>query len=250
MEPPIERRKIYEQLAERLLAQIKARRLSPGDPLPTERELTQSYGVGRSSVREALRMLESKGLIKSVGKGAFVVAEFGHPLDHSLELLLTLQEASLRELFEVRKILEVEAAGLAAVRRTDQDLVAMRNAIEEMVQGLAAQDRYIGADLQFHLTVVGSTRNRIALHMMHAIRGPLQHALASIYHIPGSPQQSIAQHREILAAIAAEDAGAARQRMREHLLRVEGDIQNILTGAPEGRRSREGVAARTEPRRG
>ena len=73
---PIERQKVYELIAENLLAQIAGRRLKPGDALPPERELTQRYQAGRSSVREALRMLESKGLIESVGNGSFAVANF------------------------------------------------------------------------------------------------------------------------------------------------------------------------------
>ncbi len=232
MYEPIERRKVYELIAERLLAQISEKRLRPGDPLPTERELMQSYRVGRSSVREALRILESKGLIKSANNGAFAIAEYGSMLNHSLHLLLALQETNLRELFEVRKILEVEAAALAATRRTDEDLTRMARSIDEMVDGLSSQDRYITADLQFHLTVAEATRNRITLHMMHAIRELLHRALGSIYHIPGSPQRSIAQHRSILEAIATGHPDDARQRMREHLLRVQGDIQDVLIGSP------------------
>jgi GntR family transcriptional repressor for pyruvate dehydrogenase complex len=140
MDEPIERRTVYELVAERLLEHISQRRLRPGDALPTERELTQVYRVGRSSVREALRMLQSNGLIKPAGKGVFVVAEFANPLNHSLHLLLTLRETDLRELFEVRKILEGETAALAAARRTDEDLAQMERAIVEMVEGLAAQD--------------------------------------------------------------------------------------------------------------
>lgn len=229
---PIERRKVYELIAEHLQGQIVGRKLKPGDLLPTERELSESYHVGRSSVREALRMLESKGLISASGGAAFTVAEYGNPLSHSLRLLLALEEANLPELFEVRKILEVEAAGLAAMRRTDDDLAGMAAAIDDMEAGLSAQERYISADLRFHLGVAQATRNRIALHMMHAIRDPLHRALASIYHIPGSPQRSIMQHRAILDAVSAGDAEAARERMREHLLRVEGDIRDALIDKP------------------
>ena len=227
---PIERRKVYELIAEHLLGQISDRTLKPGDPLPTERELAESYRVGRSSVREALRMLESKGLIKPSGNGALTVAEYGNPLAHSLHFLLTLDEASLHEIYEVRKILEVEAAGLAAARRAEADLAQMSAAIDEMTAGLSSQERYIAADLQFHLAIATATRNRIALRMMNAIRDLLQRALASIYHIPGSPERSITQHRMIVEAIAAGDVDAARQRMREHLLRVERDIQDALKG--------------------
>ncbi len=158
---PIERRKVYAQIAERLLAQIGAGHLRPGDPLPTERQLTQSFRVGRSSVREALRILESQGLIKPVESGSFVVADASTPLHHSLDLLLALQGGTLRELFEVRKILEAESAALAATRRTESEMSAMADAIEEMEESLQAQERYIEADLRFHLTIAAATRNRM-----------------------------------------------------------------------------------------
>jgi len=238
MDEPIERRTVYELVAERLLEHISQRRLRPGDALPTERELTQVYHVGRSSVREALRMLQSNGLIKPAGKGVFVVAEFANPLNHSLHLLLTLRETDLRELFEVRKILEGETAALAAARRTDEDLAQMERAIAEMVEGLAAQDWYIEADLRFHLTIAAATRNRIALRMMQAVRDLLQRALSSIYHIPGSPQRSIEQHRLILDAIARRDAEGARRGMQEHLARVERDVQHMIA-APTDRPAEE-----------
>jgi GntR family transcriptional repressor for pyruvate dehydrogenase complex len=236
---PIARRRIYEELADRLIALIGSGRWRPGDPVPPEREISRAYGVGRSSVREALRILESRGLIRPVGGSAFVVADYGNPLNHSLDLLVALRAANLAELFEVRKILEGELAALAAQRRTDEHLQAMADAIEEMRRGLADRRRYITSDLRFHLTVAAASGNRLAHHMMEAIRGPLQDALASIYHIPGSAQRSIAQHEQIRAAIARGDPQAARARMMEHLQRVEGDVRAILegaTGVPAGER--------------
>ena len=89
---PLERRKVYEQIAEQLLAQISSGRLRPGDVLPPERELTESFGVGRSSIREALRMLESQGVISAANGGALVVADAASPLNSSLRLLFTLDE--------------------------------------------------------------------------------------------------------------------------------------------------------------
>jgi GntR family transcriptional repressor for pyruvate dehydrogenase complex len=221
---PIERRKIYELVAERLIEDITARRLTPGDPLPAERALSESYGVGRSSVREALRMLESQGLIHSVGHGAFEVADYGNPLNASLALLLVMQDGDLQELFEVRMILEVETAGLAAERRDDSDVERMREAIEAMETGIGSRDRYISGDLEFHQAVVAATGNRIAVHVMHAIRDVIRRALMSIYQIPGSPERSNQQHRQIFEAILAGDPDGARQRMREHLMRVQSEV--------------------------
>jgi len=227
---PVEKQKTYELVAEHLIAMIGNRRLRPGEPLPTEKELATRFRVGRSSVREALRMLESKGLIRSLGKGSFVVAPSLNPLSESLLLLFTLREATMRELFEVRKLLEVQTVALAAERRTRADLKRMEQAIREMDEGIGSPHRYIAADLQFHLAIAEATKNRIVARLMHAIRGLLQRALFTIYDIPGSPQRSLEQHRQIFAAIERKDAAEARVRMVEHLSRVEHDIRNILGG--------------------
>lgn len=218
---PIERRNTYELVADSLLALISERHLKPGDALPTERELMQHYGVGRSSVREALRMLESKGLISAGGSGAFAVADFRNPLNDSLSLLLAVEEGSLRELFEVRRILEGEAVALATERGNESYLERMRAATELMREGLADREEYIEADVAFHLTIAEATQNRLILHLMHAIRDQLERALGSIYKIPGSPERSIEDHGLIIAAMSEGRPDEARERMREHLGRVE-----------------------------
>lgn len=237
MYEPVQRPKVYQLVADRLLRQIRKRLLSPGDALPTEQELARRYGVGRSSVREALRLLESKGVIRSAGRSTFVVAEYENALVDSLRFLLKVEAFDLLELYELRRILEVEFAALAALRHRPEHLQAMVEAIEEMRAGLGADEpeRYIKGDLRFHLTVAQATCNRVAVHVMRAIRAPLQRALRSVYHIPGSPQASIAQHRAILEAIEARDPEQARDRMREHLGRVHADIQRVLgRGSPDG----------------
>jgi GntR family transcriptional repressor for pyruvate dehydrogenase complex len=222
---PIDRRNTYELVAERLIEQIGSRQLKPGDVLPTERELVQSYGVGRSSVREALRILESKGLITPRGNGAFSVAELRNPLNNSFDLLVTLDVASYAELFEVRRSVEAEAAALAAQRRTQAQLQRMLSEIEEMRRGLDSEERFIEADLRFHLTVAEATRNRVLVYLMHAIRDLLQRSLSSSYHISGSPQRAVEMHRLIAEAIADKNPEKARQRMQEHVARVERDIE-------------------------
>jgi GntR family transcriptional regulator, transcriptional repressor for pyruvate dehydrogenase complex len=222
---PIARRKTYELVAERLLDQIRDRHLTPGDVLPPERELVQVYAVGRSSVREALRMLESQGLIASRGDGAFAVANLRNPFDQSLDLLLRIDQASYANLFEVRRILEGEAAALAASRRTAADLRAMESVVEDMDDGLSSEQRFISADLAFHMAIAAASGNPVLVHLMHAIRELLQRSLSSSYHIPGSPERAIDMHRLILEAIAERRPEDARQRMQEHVARVERDIE-------------------------
>jgi GntR family transcriptional regulator, transcriptional repressor for pyruvate dehydrogenase complex len=221
---PIARQKTYEIVAERLFGLISSRHLGPGDVLPSERELVELYGVGRSSIREALRMLESKGVIKSGGNGSFAVAEFRNALNHSLDFLLSVDEADYGELFEVRRILEGEAAALAASRRTEEDLTRIEEGIAGMEQGLGSEEGFITADLRFHLTIAEASGNRLIAHLMDAIRTLLQRSLSSAYHIPGSPEGAIVLHRLILEAITARRPEEARQRMQEHVSRVERDI--------------------------
>jgi GntR family transcriptional repressor for pyruvate dehydrogenase complex len=227
MREPITKQKTYELIADQLLGEIGTR-LHPGDTFPTERELTESFKVGRSSVREGLRMLESRGVIRSVGNGTFVVAELRSPLNRSLALLLSLEEGNLRELYELRRMLEGEAAALAAARRSDEDLASMAAAVEDMAQGLDDRDAYASADVRFHVAVAAATGNRVALHAMHAIRELLERALEQVYGIPGSATRSLEQHREILGAIRAGDAEEARGRMRRHLTRVEREIHDAV----------------------
>jgi DNA-binding FadR family transcriptional regulator len=232
---PLERRKVYEQVAEQLLGRIVSRSLRPGDSLPPERELTESFGVGRSSIREALRMLESQGVISSANGGTFVVADAASPLNTSFRLVIELdEEAGIHHLFELRLILESEAAALAAQRHGDEHLQAMDAAIEQMAAALAGEgggEAFIDADLRFHLAVAEATGNRLVLHSMHAVRDVVRRALLTIVRIPQSPQSAVVEHRAIRAAIAERDAEAAREEMRKHLLRVEGDVEK---GVPHG----------------
>jgi GntR family transcriptional regulator, transcriptional repressor for pyruvate dehydrogenase complex len=221
---PIARQKTYELVAERLLGLISSRRLGPGDMVPSERELVQNYGVGRSSVREALRMLESKGIIRSAGNGSFVVATFANALNNSIDFLLSVDEADYGELFEVRRILEGEAAALAASRRLDDEIEQMQREIDAMAGGLDSEEAFIMADLGFHLVIAEASRNRLILHLMHAIRALLQRSLMSSYHIPGSPEGAVEMHRLLLESIKAKKPEEARQLMQEHVSRVERDI--------------------------
>jgi GntR family transcriptional repressor for pyruvate dehydrogenase complex len=225
---PVARRKVYEQVAEQLLGQIVARRLKPGDVLPPERELTESFGVGRSSIREALRMLESQGVISAVNGGSFVVADAAGPLNSSLRLMFTLDDRTgIHDLFELRRILEVEAAALAAERHGARHLDEMAAAIDEMAASLGDNggDRFIDADLRFHLAVAEATGNRLVLHSMQAVRDVVRRALMTVFVIPQSPESAVVEHRGIRAAIASGDPAKARQEMANHLIRVEADVE-------------------------
>ena len=223
---PIERRKVYEQVSERLSAQIGTT-LQPGDALPSERELAERYGVGRSSVREALRMLESRGLIESRGSGTFVIAPWRNPFQEPLSLVVAGEDVDRTQPFEVRRMLEAEAAALAAKRRSLGDLELMHEATDEMEAAIDSADAYVAADIRYHLVIAEATGNRLLLHLMQAIRERLTEMFGTVFKFPGGPERSIAQHRLITQAIAAEDAERARQAMTAHILRVEQELAQL-----------------------
>ena len=223
---PIERRKVYEQVSERLSAQIGTT-LQPGDALPSERELAERYRVGRSSVREALRMLESRGLIESRGSGTFVIAPWRNPFQQPLSLVVAGEDVDRTQLFEVRRMLEAEAAALAAKRRSLGDLELMHEATDEMEAAIDSSQAYVAADIRYHLVIAEATGNRLLLHLMQAIRERLTEMFGTVFKFPGGPERSIAQHRLITQAIAAEDAERARQAMTEHILRVEQELAQL-----------------------
>jgi GntR family transcriptional regulator, transcriptional repressor for pyruvate dehydrogenase complex len=241
---PIVRRKLYELVVDQIVEDVSSGRLQPGERLPTERALADEFTVGRSSIREALRMLETDGVIESAGRGVFAVSRDRNPLNRSLALLVSGHAAGGAELFEVRKMIEVETAALAAERRTDDDIEEMRSALEAMRRGLGSRDEYIGGDVGFHMAVVAASHNRIASHVMQAIRIVMQRILESVYEIPGSPQRSIDQHAQILTAVAAGHADEARERVRDHLLSVEQDIGQALRSDPLSATGREGAGMR------
>jgi GntR family transcriptional repressor for pyruvate dehydrogenase complex len=154
-----------------------------------------------------------------------------------LQLLLSLDQASMHDIYELRRIVECEAAALAAERRGDAHLLRMDEAIEDMEEGLrtGGGDRYVDADLSFHLAIADATANGVIVQAMRAVRDVIRRALIEIFPIPGAPEHSVRQHRTIRAAIADGDADRAREAMRGHLFSVESKVsQNLGTGEARG----------------
>lgn len=223
---PIQRARTYDLLAQRLIDLIASRQLGPGSPVPTERELAATYAVGRSSVREALRILESQGVLAPGPGGALVVAETPRPLSRSLRLVMALAPADVRDLFELRRILEVEAAAAAAWRRTAAHIGTMRSAVEAMAASLEAGNAraYIDADVRFHLAIAQATGNRLVEACMDAVRDVLHDALSAVFEVPLSAARAIDEHHGILDAIDARDVERAQAAMRAHIDRVQSDL--------------------------
>jgi len=231
---PIEKQKTYELVAKELLTRIGEQQLLPGDGIPSERELGASYRVSRSSVREALRLLESMGMIEQRTNGSFVVSAYTRPLNNSFALLLTLDRANVTEVFEMRRILECEAAALAAERWSERDVQAMDDALRMAIQALETNsaELFVDADLRFHLAVAHASGNRVIFHTMSATRDLLRQVFTAMFTVSGPPDQSIQKHRAIRDAIRSSDPDAARNAMQDHLRTVEqpGEAHRVRVG--------------------
>src|ERR671914_1390886 len=229
MPQQIRRVKLRDQVADMLLEMISSGEYRAGDRLPPERILVEQIGVSRTVVREALNLLETRGLIRiEHGRGAVVSANGAHALHNNLGYLLRMQPGTLWELMEMRKALEVEVAGLAAERATAEDIAAMRTALDRMREKIDAPEGYVEADVGFHEMLARSARNRVILMMME----PIVDLLSASRRMTGSKEanakRALRAHEAILKRVEAKDVEGARREMRKHMMTTEHDMREII----------------------
>ena len=219
--------------------------LEPGERLPPERELCERLGVSRTVVREALNLLEARGLISiEHGRGAVVSGGNTDAVRDALEVVLRVRPKVLWELLEMRAILEVGISGLAAERATEEDTDAMRVQLERMAALIDVPEGYVDADVEFHALLARAARNGVLLTMLEPIVDLLRASRrVSASRRPGSALRALGEHEEILRRVEAGDAEGARREMRAHLANTVRDIEAVLgEGAlEEGSRGREEV---------
>ncbi len=233
---PIKSTRIYEEIVRQVKAMIAEGRLTSGDRLPPERELAEKFVVSRTSVREALRALESLGLVEiRPGEGTFVRKISVEALIEPLALVLTSQREAIAELFEARRLLEPVIAGLAARRATPDEVQEMERILEEQAKEIAAGRTGLAQDAQFHAAIASAAHNQAITRIVHAIMDLLTQSREDSLNIPGRPERSYQDHRRVLEAIRRRDLAGAEQTMREHLTAVE---RLVLEPDPEARRRR------------
>jgi GntR family transcriptional regulator, transcriptional repressor for pyruvate dehydrogenase complex len=224
--------KTYEVVARRLIQDVADGTLAPGAAVPAEVKVAEALGVGRSSVREALRMLESRGLIMRAAGGRFSVANGAHPLVEAFELLYDLNRIDVVELFDLRELVETEAAARAAERHGDDDIRKLSEALGSMQWGASTPDKLYEADTRFHIAVAEATGNRAAARLVEALRLTLRDTLhAPLFARTGRDDWSsatVAEHIAIFEAITAHDVEGARAAMAKHLRRVTEQAVSIL----------------------
>ncbi|HXH83084.1 MAG TPA: FadR/GntR family transcriptional regulator [Candidatus Tectomicrobia bacterium] len=223
---PIRSTRIYEEIVRQVKAMIAEGRLRGGDRLPPERDLAEHFVVSRTSVREALRALESRGLVEiRPGEGTFVREVSVDELVEPLALLIVSQREAIGELFEARRLLEPSLAALAAERATPEEIQEMERILEEQAREVQAGRTGLAQDARFHAAIGAAAHNRAITRIAHAVIDLLTQSREESLSTPGRPTRSHADHRRILDAIVRRDPAGARQAMLDHVEAVESLVQ-------------------------
>jgi GntR family transcriptional repressor for pyruvate dehydrogenase complex len=219
---PINSPRIYEEIVRQIRTLISEGKLKSGDRLPPERDLAERFRVSRASVREALRSLESTGLIEiRLGEGTFVREISVDSLIEPLALVILTQREAVGELFEARRLLEPPIAGLAARRSTKEEVQEMERILEEQGKEVAAGGTGLAQDAAFHAAIASSTNNRAITRIVHAVIDLLTQSREESLQIAGRPTRSHEDHLRILEAIRGRRSAAARRAMLDHVVAVE-----------------------------
>jgi DNA-binding FadR family transcriptional regulator len=218
---PIHRRKLYEEVVARLEALIHEEELKPGDPLPSERELMQHFGVGRPAVREALFALHRMGLVV-VANGERPRVSSPTPktllgeLSGAARLMLSKPEG-MRHFQQARALFECAMAEEAARVATPADVQALGKALDANRRAIGDTARFLQTDVAFHFAIATILRNPIYLALHEAIVEWLVDQRSVSLRRAGTERRAFASHRRVFEAIRAGDDAAAGEAMRRHL---------------------------------
>jgi GntR family transcriptional repressor for pyruvate dehydrogenase complex len=220
---PLRRSRLYEQVVERLRELIDVQGLQPGDRLLSERELAERLGVSRTSVRQALTALEVMGIVEIRHGGGVFIARAPDAVVPLLATELIDRYEQLPAVMEVREAIETQTARLAAERRNEHDVRAMRDAVDAMEVAIETGGDPNSADAEFHTAIARAARSPLLERLWEELAEPIGQTRRASLARPGRPPKSLAGHRLILAAVEAGDPSAAADSMREHLS-VVGDL--------------------------
>ena len=230
---PIKTQKIYEQIVDQIGQLVAEGHLKPGDRLPSERELVERFQVSRASIREAISALEMMGLIEvRSGEGTYIRQVNIDSVVAPLAWMLFIEKDTELELYEARKILEVQAAGLAAERAEDDEIGEMFEALEVMRIDLQIQRLGEDADHNFHYAIARATHNKILFRLMNTIsdtmRKTLKTSRSKLYEDRNTPEKLYKEHYCLYEAIKNHDVERAQKLMLDHLIGVETQLAKYL----------------------
>ena len=219
------RRRLSDQVTAELEQLIVSGRLKAGETLPSERELMSLFGVGRTSIREALFALQRKGVVNAQpGQRPVVCAPSAETLVADLSgtvRLFLASEPGMREFQLARRFFEPAIARFAAMHAQPDDHARMRRALAACDEALGEPERFVDADVDFHFALVQATHSQLLIALHRAVLDWLREQRISSIEPAGSSQAAQRAHRRVLEAIVARDADRAEREMLAHLEEVE-----------------------------
>jgi DNA-binding FadR family transcriptional regulator len=234
--------RLYEEIANDLGSGISEGRLKPDDFLPTEQALSERYRASRTAIREALRVLSARGMVEVIhGRGTKVLPRHRWQLLDQLVRLVREDIEVDRSLFELRRILEIESAGLAAERATAVQLRGLREAIKAGWKCTEQPEEWTTHDSTFHHLLAEASGNLLLPQVMESVAMLVRAAALSTARDPGATVRAMEKHEAILAKVEARDPAGARDAMRRHLLGVEKHLLEKLETAGRHSRRRAGT---------
>jgi len=222
---------VGDEIVRQLKVLILNGNLKPGQRLPSELALARRLGVSRPSVREALKALEAMGLIERTREGTFVRMDENKLLLEPFSYMVTLEKITLDELFETRRALEAELAGLAAERAQEEDVEQIQRELDRMRTHAGEAQVFVASNVGFHMAIARAARNRVLYQMLRAVRSMVVQTQMQGAPLEAVVRQSIRDHEEVLDAIRRRDRSGAVQAMIRHLDNVRRGIAHRV--APE-----------------
>lgn len=214
---------LVDDVVEEIRRMILAGDLQPGAFLPTRRQLASQYGVGLSTVHEAIQALSAVGMLESrPGKGTWVREDALNGLIHPQTVRTRLGELGVAKVYEARSVIEVALTRMAAKRSTPGDIARIRDALHRMQACLEDNEAFVEADLDFHLAVAKASKNELLEQFYFLSRKLIAEAIHEMVNQPGVKQDSISHQRNILEAIEQGDAAKAERVARAHMQYVDG----------------------------
>lgn len=216
----IERKHLKDQIIDQLIAMIADGKLKPGDKMPSETALMEQFGVGRSSLREAIGALSLIGMLTvRPGHGTHVASSEEEPLlSKPLRwgMFMGWQE-KLHEFIEARITIEQTLVGMAAERATEEDLAEIRRGLNMLKSLKLTKRKAIQADLVFHTAIANASHNSVLARFLEELRQPVKNWMEQKASLFGGYDRVYEQHEKILDALQARDPVMAKKAMREHL---------------------------------
>jgi GntR family transcriptional repressor for pyruvate dehydrogenase complex len=228
---PVFHTTITDQIIKRIINLIVEGNLNPGDRLPSEHELLEKLGCGRSSLREALRTLSLIGLLEPRrGSGTFVTKSFSNFLADQIEWSTLLGDTDLLELIEVRQALEVKAAFLAAERANEQDISRIQRVMEQMESLPETEyDNWVEIDLKFHMELAKASDNKVLYRIMSSLDHLIRRFISETKRSTMPIESTIRDHQAILAGIQSRDPQMASEAMKIHLESSQKELLDTLS---------------------